>query len=159
MKTYSVKDIAELLGTNPETVRRWIRSGKLKAEQESRKNGNTVTENELNSFLNKMPKYATVAAKSLAVTAPVIGLPIAIGGLIGTVVAEYMNEEEMLKNAKISTKEIVSYIKAQIAIHEKNIARKKEAIRQLEDEIAEEQVQIDDLNRVINMIKQNSKGA
>jgi transposase-like protein len=27
MKTYSVKEIADLLGTNPETVRRWIRNG------------------------------------------------------------------------------------------------------------------------------------
>ena len=31
MKTYSVKDIADMLNTNPETVRRWIRAGKLKA--------------------------------------------------------------------------------------------------------------------------------
>ena len=40
MKTYSVKDIADMLNTNPETVRRWIRAGKLKAHQTSRKDGN-----------------------------------------------------------------------------------------------------------------------
>ena len=31
MKTYSVKEIADLLNTNPETVRRWIRDKKLEA--------------------------------------------------------------------------------------------------------------------------------
>ena len=35
MDTYSVKEIADMLNTNPETVRRWIRSGKLEAIQES----------------------------------------------------------------------------------------------------------------------------
>ena len=58
MKTYSVKEIAELLNTNPETVRRWIRSGKLGAIQDSRKEGNVVTQAMLDSFLKTTPKYA-----------------------------------------------------------------------------------------------------
>jgi len=37
MDTYSVREIADMLNTNPETVRRWIRPGKLEAIQESRK--------------------------------------------------------------------------------------------------------------------------
>lgn len=53
MKTYSVKEIANLLGTNPETVRRWIRNGKLHAFQETRKDGNSVTKAELNKFLKR----------------------------------------------------------------------------------------------------------
>ena len=32
MNYYTVKDIAELLSVNEETVRRWIREGKLVAE-------------------------------------------------------------------------------------------------------------------------------
>ena len=39
MRTYTVKEIAELLGTNPETVRRWIRDGKLQAVTNSKKKG------------------------------------------------------------------------------------------------------------------------
>ena len=31
MKEYNVQQISKLLQTNPETVRRWIRTGKLKA--------------------------------------------------------------------------------------------------------------------------------
>lgn len=57
MKTYSVKQIAEMLSTNPETVRRWIRDDKLKAVQVSRKDGNLVTEAELERFLKATPKY------------------------------------------------------------------------------------------------------
>lgn len=37
MSEYNVKQISEMLDTNPETVRRWIRSGKLEAEQTSKK--------------------------------------------------------------------------------------------------------------------------
>ena len=51
MDTYSVKEIADMLNTNPETVRRWIRSGKLEAIQESRKGGNVVTKSMLDAFL------------------------------------------------------------------------------------------------------------
>ena len=46
MKMYSVKEISEMLDANPETVRRWIRAGKLKADQYSRKDGNMVQEEE-----------------------------------------------------------------------------------------------------------------
>lgn len=57
MDTYSVKEIAGMLNTNPETVRRWIRSGKLEAIQESRKGGNVVTKAMLDAFLKNSPKY------------------------------------------------------------------------------------------------------
>lgn len=78
MRTYSVKEIANLLGTNPETVRRWIRNKKLHAIQESRKDGNTVTEDELNKILKKTPKYVSIAAKSLAEKTPAVSIPLAL---------------------------------------------------------------------------------
>ena len=66
MDTYSVKEIADMLNTNPETVRRWIRSGKLEAIQESRKGGNVVTKSMLDAFLKASPKYAGIAGGLLA---------------------------------------------------------------------------------------------
>ena len=66
MDTYSVKEIADMLNTNPETVRRWIRSGKLEAIQESRKGGNVVTKSMLDAFLKTSPKYAGIAGGLLA---------------------------------------------------------------------------------------------
>lgn len=66
MDTYSVKEIAGMLNTNPETVRRWIRSGKLEAIQESRKGGNVVTKAMLDAFLKNSPKYVGIATGLLA---------------------------------------------------------------------------------------------
>ena len=61
MKMYSVKEISEMLDANPETVRRWIRAGKLKADQYSRKDGNMVQEDELYKYLRSTSKYAGIA--------------------------------------------------------------------------------------------------
>ncbi len=63
MKTYSVNEIAALLDTNPETVRRWIRNNELIAEQTSRKAGNQITEANLLTFLRSKPKYTAIAGK------------------------------------------------------------------------------------------------
>ena len=66
MKTYSVKEIAEMLNTNSETVRRWIRDKKLDATIESKKGGHIVYEAALHEFLKSSPKYAAAAKASLA---------------------------------------------------------------------------------------------
>lgn len=39
METYNVKEVAKMMSTSEETVRRWIRAGKLKASMDSRKEG------------------------------------------------------------------------------------------------------------------------
>lgn len=57
MSIYNTKEIAELLNINEETVRRWIRSGKLKAERSSKKQGNVVYEEDLFEFISDKPKY------------------------------------------------------------------------------------------------------
>lgn len=152
MKTYSVKQIAELLDTNPETVRRWIRNGKLQAIQESRKDGNSVSEDELEKFLKKTPKYATNAGRSLIAAVPVIGIPIALGGLLGELVADYMENDAKTKNARVSPEEIVKYLKKNISSHTEMIKRKREAISQLETEIAVEEQQIKALQATIDML-------
>ena len=154
MKTYSVKEIADLLGTNPETVRRWIRNGKLHAVQESRKDGNTVTEAELNKFLKKTPKYAAIAARSLAGTTPAVSIPIVLGSLIGTMVVDYLDTEEKLKHASIRPEDIARYLRESIAQHEDVIKRKRDAIAQLEQEIEVEERQIKALQATIDMVEQ-----
>ena len=157
MKTYSVKEIADLLGTNPETVRRWIRNNKLHAVQESRKVGNTVTEAELNKFLKKTPKYVSIAAKSLAAAAPAVSIPLALGGLIGTMVVDHIDTEEKLKNARIRPEDIARYLKESIIQHEHAIKRKRDAITQLEQEIEAEEQKIKALQATIKVVKQQPK--
>ena len=57
MNMYNTKEIAGLLDVNEETVRRWIRYGKLKAERSSKKQGNIVYEKDLFNFISDKPKY------------------------------------------------------------------------------------------------------
>lgn len=79
MNSYTVLDVAKLVGKNPETVRRWIRSGKLKAAQSSRKDGNVVLEDDLYRFLRSSAKYTGLATgmlatnSMLAITTVVVG--------------------------------------------------------------------------------------
>ena len=153
MKTYSVKDIAELLKTNPETVRRWIRNGKLKAAQESRKGGNTVTEEELNQFLKNTPKYAAIAISGLiaGLPLPLLGLPLAAGGLLSKAFIEHVEAE----NAKVNPQSIITQLENNIAALEKNIQKKRTTITQLESEIKDETTQIEALNKSIALIRRN----
>lgn len=57
IKLYTVKDISLLLNVNIETIRIWIRTGKLKGIKTSRKNGFVVQKDDLLDFCNKNPKY------------------------------------------------------------------------------------------------------
>lgn len=57
MKTYTVMEIAGLLNVNNETVRRWIRSGKMRSTRQSYKTGHCVNERDLYEFIETIPKY------------------------------------------------------------------------------------------------------
>ena len=57
MKIYNVKEIAVMLRVDEETVRRWIRSGKLKSTLTAKKNGNVICEHDLMMFIETRPKY------------------------------------------------------------------------------------------------------
>lgn len=48
--TYTVTEVAKLMNVRPETVRRWIRSGKLKAALPSKKEGYVIHEADLHNM-------------------------------------------------------------------------------------------------------------
>lgn len=55
---FTVSDVASIFSVSEETVRRWIRSGKLKTEIESKKDGHKISENALREFVStEKPKY------------------------------------------------------------------------------------------------------
>lgn len=61
---YTVSQIASKLDVNPETVRRWIRDGRLDAVRSScKKKGSRIDEKSLSDFLDKNPRYK-ISAKS-----------------------------------------------------------------------------------------------
>lgn len=71
MKTYTVNDVAQMLGVDQETVRRWIRKGKLEAEGEETSQGvpKKVTEESLVTFASSNKKYSEKLAGAMGAAA------------------------------------------------------------------------------------------
>lgn len=160
MKTYSVKQIADMLDTNPETVRRWIRDKKLDAVQVSRKDGNIVTEDELQRFLKATPKYAPRFAASM-VAIPNVGLPIALATLLYGKIAGYYDEKKMF-DFGILPEDILKYLRENIKLLEESISHKSKNIKQLEHEIIKEKQELHQLKYLLehgdfNMLAGNKK--
>lgn len=63
-RAYDVDDISELLCVNKETVRRWLRSGKLRGIKKSKKQGYIITEASLDEFLKTHPKYKKIVRET-----------------------------------------------------------------------------------------------
>ena len=155
MDTYSVKEIADMLNTNPETVRRWIRSGKLEAIQESRKGGNVVSKSMLDAFLKASPKYAGIAGGLLA--SPV-GLTTATAAIVGGLLAQQLIKNDEIKNTHVNTSEIRKLLLANIQSSKENIIRKKKSIKHLQEEIEEEQQRIDEAEKLIKELDEKVRG-
>lgn len=62
---YSISEVANELGKHPETVRRWIRDGKLKAECNSRKDGYLISEEEYKKLVDRKSKKTIRPTESL----------------------------------------------------------------------------------------------
>ena len=131
MDSYTVKQIANMLRTNEETVRRWIRTGKLVATKSSKKSGNIVTAAALHQFIQETPKYASVVTSSL--TASTVALSAVVGSLMAGLIA-LVGE----KNDTISKTDVESVLKKKIMTHEKAIKSKQAEVERLNKEIEEE---------------------
>lgn len=57
MVSYTVKNISNILDVNEETVRRWIRTGKLHSTIDSKKKGHIVEDSDFKEFVYNKPKY------------------------------------------------------------------------------------------------------
>ena len=145
MKTYSVKDIADMLDTNPETIRRWIRAGKLKADQISRKDGNMVREDDLYKYLRTTSKYAGIATALVAAN-PFLALTTTMGvSVIGAIVASLAAKPtKNRREVRILSDDVTRMLKKNITESKETIERKKAAIAELQAEINKEQQQIRD---------------
>ena len=144
MKTYSVKQIAEMLGTNPETVRRWIRDDKMKAVQVSRKDGNIVTEAELERFIKATPKYFSklTAGVGLAAMSPVVGIGALAGGIVASALLGYFDGKNSV-DVRIRPEDFKEYLQKNIAKLNGTILQKQALIHQTESEINEISKQIE----------------
>lgn len=80
MELYTVREIAKMLSVNEETVRRWIREGKLDAERGSGRQGSKVSDTALKGFLQDNKGLMT--SSSVAT----LGILDKVGGLGSTIV-------------------------------------------------------------------------
>ena len=145
MKTYSVKDIADMLNTNPETVRRWIRAGKLKADQTSRKDGNMVREDELYKYLRSTSKYAGIASNLLTAD-PLLALTTVLGASVlwAVITSLAARSPKNGGEVRILSDDLKRTLKKNITESRETIERKKAAIAELQAEINKELQQIRD---------------
>lgn len=135
MKTFTVKQVAEILKTNEETVRRWIRSGKLGATLNSKKSGHVISADSLNRFLSSTPKYAATVKESFAVSP--LALSIVMGSVLGGLVALTGNTK------RVTSKDVERCIKEKIRDYEKSVAKKEAQLAKLQEEIAQERQMMD----------------
>ena len=144
MKSYSVKQIAEILSTNPETVRRWIRDNKMKAIQVSRKDGNIVTEAELKRFIKATPKYFSKLAPGvgLAALSPVAGIGAFAGTIVASALLGYLDGKNSV-DARVLPEDFKDYLKTSIERLNGTITQKQALIHQTEAEINEITKQIE----------------
>ena len=147
MNTYSVRQISEILGTNPETVRRWIRDDKLKAVQISRKNGNVVTESELERFIKATPKYSTKLTTGLGL-ASILGMGVLTGGImVSALLGRYYKQKGV--DARVRPEDLKAHLQGRIEkLHEMKI-QKQELIHQTEAEIEEISTQIEQYTNLL----------
>ena len=151
MDTYTVKEVAKMMNTSEETVRRWIRSGKLKANMDSRKKGSVITDAMLREFTRNTPKYAVALAN------PIGGIVAASTLLLGTFVARNIEKGEAIKNSTVDSEEIKKILKENLVTVNANIQNKKKAIGQLEQEIVDEETKVKSLKYLLKNIE-NVKG-
>ena len=151
MDPYTVKEVAKMMNTSEETVRRWIRSGKLKANMDSRKKGSVITDAMLREFTRNTPKYATALAN------PIGGIVAASTLLLGTFVAKNIEKGEAIKNSTVDSEEIKKILKENLVTVNANIQNKKKAIAQLEQEIVDEETKVKSLEYLLKNIE-NVKG-
>lgn len=152
MEFYTVKEIAEMLSVNEETVRRWIRENKLDAERGTGRQGSKVSLESLKKFLDENKGlitstaasalgFSTVTSARATATAGLGG-----GGLIGGIVAASIaaiswggilqgnNKDKEQINVELMEKELEL---EKIAMQLKNeIAIKKNELELVESQIA-----------------------
>lgn len=151
MKTFSVQEVALLLNVSTETVRRWIRDGKLKAVQHSRKEGNIISEGALDIFLDTYPKYASIASSSKT------GVALAVAPMLASMLAKQYLNVKRRKDAQISVKDIIKMVQNEIEVRIQAIQQLEDQEKKLQERIIAENKQVSELNKVLSELdKENA---
>lgn len=154
MTKYTVRQIADMLHTNPETVRRWIRAGKLKSQQDSAKGENIIYKSDLDKFLNDTPKYASIVA-GLAIGSAIVP-PLGAVSVIasGTVLAFIKSN---MDNSRISKQELSTLLECAIAEKKKEISEQQEVVDAATKKLKKFKNELAELENMIPSINERSE--
>lgn len=150
--TYSVDQIAKMLNTDEETVRRWIRNGDLKTTKEDEKNprkkGHAVTEDALNQFAKSKSKYSKyMRAIAYGLTFYTGGIPALFGLSLFNVATRKTMEQQIRAGAYAAVKE---QIKNKITELEEVLSQKQSLIDQTQKEVEAIQEKLNKLQYVLD---------
>ncbi len=164
MRFFTVKEVSELLQTNPETVRRWIREDKLKADCNTKKEGNSISESALGDFLNSSPKYASIAEQNIAKSsvisplATTIGLiaGLSIGAVSAIMIKMLLDKKSSSSDSIVSQDSLSRYLKECIKDSQEVLEKKKGELETLTREIEDEERQIINYNALLERLVSQS---
>ena len=180
MRTYTVNGVAQMLDVDQETVRRWIRRGKLEAEGAGTSQGvpKKVTEDSLRTFASSNKKYSDRIAEALgsaamtaagAIAGAASSSPAVVGaaatataaaaitpllGIGGAIVAGF-NIAKVIDAAKaqgVDLGDLASGIASTAEAYQRAITEKKSQIAKLEVEIGADQEAFNRCGECLNKI-------
>lgn len=178
MRTYTVNGVAQMLDVDQETVRRWIRRGKLEADGADTSRGvpKKVTEDSLRTFASSNKKYSDKIAEALgsaamtaaaAIAGAAASSPVVVGaaataaaattpllGIGGAIVAGF-NIAKVIDAAKaqgVDLGDLASGIASTAEAYQRAITEKKSQIAKLEVEIGADQEAFNRCGECLNKI-------
>lgn len=158
---YTVNEVAAIFQTNPETVRKWVKEGKLHAVQgNSKKEGMRIDEPSLESFLVDNPKYTQSAyiTAMLALLTGGISIPASIILRAQRQAQEQLEaEKEFVANSRIKTSDIIRLLKEEISQEEAAIAEKEIVLKSLEAEINNKYERIANIKQMIDDLNNDNR--
>ena len=116
----------------------------------SKKDGHIIYEAALREFLNSSPTDASIAKASLAGAA--VGAAVLPTVMIGGLIAQKLIDEEQLKKAQISNKDVINFLRREIKKYEEAIKIKEDTIHQLQKQIQDDQLQIAEFQKLIDKL-------
>lgn len=156
MELYTVRDIAKMLSVNEETVRRWIREGKLDAERGNGRQGSKVSDMALKEFLEENKGLITSSSvetlgmlDKVGVTGSKILKPI-VGSFIESnlikkvknksqdkqaLKIELMEEEYKLEQQKVQLNIEIYILKSEIKLIDSKLKKIRGVIKNINDYI------------------------
>lgn len=160
---FSVAEVAKMLETNPETVRRWIRSGKLEAKKSKGRSGSVISEIVLRQFLEDSPKYKKYLPLLTATSSLTIGaIASAASGALTVAIPAFLNSINQKKNktdlmlTESQAEDLLSSVKERIQSLEVSIPRKREQIKSLKLELQQQEEELKTLQTALNSLQQIS---